>query len=87
MDARRFIFLTTRELLAQRKSTKQDFAVFTVHAASVDEGRIRVLVSLDWIGLRRGRMVHQISDWAMVFFRFDCETNEFQLDGVRLGGI
>lgn len=87
VEGRRFEYLTNSELLARRKATKSDFPVRIVNAATVEGGRIKVVVSEDLIGIENGRLVFQIEGWGVVFFRFDCGSGEFRVDEVKWGGI
>jgi hypothetical protein len=87
LEGRRFQYLTDPELLARRKAAKRDFAVLIVNPAIVEKGRVKVVVSQDWIGIDHGRLAFGVSDWGAVFFRFDCGTGDFKLDEVKLGGI
>jgi len=87
IDGRRFEYLTSAELLARRKTVAKDFPVLIVNPAVIDGGRIKVVVSLDWIGIEKGHLAFEISDWGSVFYRFDCEKGEFRFDAVKLGGI
>src|SRR5207253_451796 len=66
-EGRRFEYLTSPELLARRKATKKDFPVLIVNPATVEAGRIKVVISQDWIGIENGQLVFQISDWGVVF--------------------
>lgn len=87
LEGRRFQYLTSTELLARRKAAKKDFAVLIVRPATVEKGRVKVVVSQDWIGIDHGHLLIGVSDWGVVFFRFDCGTGDFKLDEVKLGGI
>ena len=84
---RRFEYLTSAVLLSRRKKAKKDFPVLVVYPATVEKTRIEVVVHEQWIGVRRGSLIFQISGWAKVYFRLDRERGEFVFDEVKLGGI
>ena len=84
---RRYEYLTHAQLLARRRNAKKDFSVLTVSPAIVERPRIKVVAALDWVSLVKGHLGLGMSDWADVFFRFDCQNGEFRFDQVKLGGI
>ena len=86
-EGRRFDYLTSSEILSRRRAIKKDFALLIIRPARVEKGRLKIVIAQDWIGMDHGHLAIQISDWAAVFFRFDCGTAEFKLDEVKLGGI
>jgi len=87
IEGRHFEYLTSAMLLARRKAATKDFPVLIVHPATIEGGRVEVVVFQDWAGIRKGHLTLGISDWASVFFRFDCDKSEFRFDEVKLGGI
>jgi len=36
---------------------------------------------------KKGRLNYALSDWVIVYFRYDCEKREYVIDEVKVDGI
>ena len=87
VDGQSFEYLSKEALLSRRQTSKKDFRVLIVNPAKIDGSKLKVVVEQRSVTFYDNNPALSISDWAAVFFRFDCVQNRFVLDSVKVGGI
>jgi hypothetical protein len=80
-------YLGESEILARRKILRRDFATLKVFPIESSGDDLVMQVRVEWAELRRGKLIHAISDWSDVTFRYDCEKKQFVISEIKLGGI
>jgi len=83
----RFTLLGDNGLLERFKAQHKEYAVLEIHPVRNDGPRLRVQVSVSWVGQEQGQLMFAFSDWSNVEFEFDCKKQGFVISTVRLGGI
>ena len=74
--------------LADRyKRSKKEFPALQISVMKNVGSRLEINVSVYWISFKGNNSYQALSDWSTVYFRFDCEKQEFVIDEVKLGGI
>jgi hypothetical protein len=80
-------YLNDGNLRARRESLGKDFASLKVFPLRNHGADLTMQVTVYWVGLKKGKLMFGLSDWADVTFRYDCEKKEFVVADVKLGGI
>jgi hypothetical protein len=83
----RFDFLNDDALLERTRSLHKQYAVLEIHPAHNEGQRLRIHVSLSWVGDEAGKLALFYSDWSDVEFEFDCDKRAYVISSVKLGGI
>jgi hypothetical protein len=80
-------YLDNSKLRARRNSLGKDFPSLKVFPLRNHGADLTIQVTVYWVGLKKGKLMFGLSDWSDVTFHYDCETKEFVVAAVKLGGI
>ena len=80
-------YLGYQELADRYKKLRKEFNVLHIHPMKIEDGKLKIGITVHSFSYKKGRYYYGLSDWSKVFFRFDCEKKEFVIDEVKLGGI
>ena len=80
-------YLWPQELIDRYKRVRKEFPILVGHPMVNDGARLKITFNLCWFSYNKRSMNYALSDWAIVYFRYDCEKHQFVLDEVTLGGI
>lgn len=80
-------YLDDHALIDRYKTLGKEFSVLEVHAIHNEGPRLKINISVSWIGYKHGRLSLGISDWSEVEFVYDREKNIYIISDVKLGGI
>lgn len=69
------------------KRSKREFPALQISAMKNVGSRLEIIVSVYWLSFKGNNSYQALSDWSSVYFRFDCERQEFVIDEIKLGGI
>ena len=80
-------YLDTQGLIARYKGNNKQFLVFKIFPIQTKESNLRIHILVSWFSYQKKRALFAITDWGDVTFQFDCQTQQFVITGVKLGGI
>jgi hypothetical protein len=80
-------YLNDGKLRVRRESLGKKFASLKVFPLRNHDADLTIQVTVYWVGLKKGKLMFEVSAWSDVTFRYDCEKREFVVAEVKLGGI
>jgi len=80
-------FLDEQELIGRYKTLHKEFPVLVMGSLHNSGPRLKIQVSVYWVGLRKNRLILGFSDWSVVEFQYDCQKQAYTISDIKLGGI
>jgi hypothetical protein len=69
------------------RTLRKEYCILVIRPMKNEGQRLKIEISFEWIKYTKRKLWHELSDWSMVYFRYDCGKQEFVVDEVKLGGI
>jgi hypothetical protein len=80
-------YLYSEELISRYKKLRKPFPILVAYPMLNKAERLEVAFNLYWISYKNRALIYSLSEWSMVYFRYDCGKREYVVDEVKLGGI
>jgi hypothetical protein len=65
----------------------KEYCILIIGPMKNEGSHLKIEISFEWIKYTKRKLWHEVSDWSIVYFRYDCATQGFVVDEVKLGGI
>lgn len=80
-------YLDHKGLIDRYKKLHKEYSILIVSPMKNEGQRLKITISNDWIKYPKRRLWYGVSDWSIVYFRYDCAKQVYVVDEVKLGGI
>jgi DNA-binding transcriptional ArsR family regulator len=80
-------YLDTQNQIARYKGLRKPFSILKVQPMRSAGARLKIQVTVYWVEYKKSKLDLALSDWSDVEFRFNCETENFVISNIKLGGI
>src|SRR5262245_5730102 len=80
-------YLETQDVVAKCKQLRKPFAILKIFPMKNEGPRLKITINVYWASYKKGRLELALSDSSEVELRYDCETEDFTITRVKLGGI
>jgi hypothetical protein len=80
-------YLDAQGLVDRYRKIRKGLPILIAHPMKNERERLKISFTFHWVSYKKRVLIYETSDWSDVYFRYDCETREYVIDEVKLGGI
>jgi hypothetical protein len=80
-------YLDNQGLVERYRTLGKSYATLVIQPIQNEGATLKIAVVVYWVSDKKHRLQLALSDWSDVEFHYDCDTQQFVVSSVKLGGI